>query len=89
MLIVRLQSGVTYTLEKSVGNAGKHGIWEFHRSANSYMRPPDYTPFRHAAILPAEPADGQSVSLSICKPGMPEEQWIEAGEGTATYDSDR
>jgi hypothetical protein len=45
MLIVRLQSGMTYTFEKSVGNAGKHGIWEFHRGANSYIQSPAYQPW--------------------------------------------
>lgn len=89
MLIVRMQNGVTYTFERSVGNAGKHGVWEFHRGASSYIQPPIYQPWRHAAVLPAEPIEGQSVSASICKPGMPEAEWIDVGLGIATYDSDR
>ena len=86
MLIVRLESGVTLNLERSVGSAGKHGIWEFHRAANSYMRPPNYTPFRHAAILPSDPNPNQTVSVAICAPGMPEADWIPVGEGIATHE---
>ncbi|MCG7374174.1 bacteriophage protein [Pseudomonas luteola] len=89
MLIIRLKNGVTINLERSVGSSGKYGLWEFHRSANSYMRPPDYTPFRHAALLPAEPGESQTVTVAISRPGLPEADWIQVGEGVATYDVDR
>ncbi|GGM17646.1 hypothetical protein ACFQDN_25440 [Pseudomonas asuensis] len=89
MLIVRLQNGVTFALERSVGNVGKHGLWEFHRGESSYMRPPNYTPWRHAAVYPADPQEGQTVTLAVCRTGMPEEEWAQMGEGVARYESDR
>lgn len=89
MLIIRFPEGTSVNLERSVGNAGRHGVWEFHRSQSSYIRPPDYTPWRHAAILPAEPAAGQTVSVFLCIPGMAEAEWITIGEGVASYGTDR
>lgn len=89
MLVIRLERGVTFTLDRSIGNAGKYGIWEFHRGESSFMSPPDYTPWRHAAILPADPSNGQSVRLAVCMPGMPEAEWKHMGEGTANYESER
>jgi len=84
-----MQNGFTLNLEKSIGSAGKHAIWEFHRGENSYMRPPDYTPWRHATLLPAEPSGGQVVQVAICRPGLDEAEWIPVGEGIARYESER
>lgn len=53
------------------------------------MRPPDYTPWRHAALLPAEPSAGQVVQVAICRPGLDEAEWIPVGEGVASYESKR
>jgi hypothetical protein len=55
MAIVRLKDGVTLNLERSLRSAGKHGIWEFYRAANSYMRLPNYTPFRPAVDTSIRP----------------------------------
>ncbi|WP_313105087.1 hypothetical protein [Stutzerimonas nitrititolerans] len=81
MLLLRMKGGVTYMLDRQVGSSSKHGIWEFHRSASSFMNPPDYTPYRHAAVSPAEPKVGATVQMSICKPNTPESDWIPIGEG--------
>lgn len=81
MLLLRMKGGVTYMLDRQVGSSGKHGIWEFHRSASSFMNPPDYTPYRHAAISPAEPKEGATVQMAVCKPNAPESDWIPIGEG--------
>ncbi len=87
MLLLRMKGGVTYTLDRQVGSSGKHGIWEFHRSASSFMSPPDYSPYRHAAISPAEPKVGATVQVSICKPSAPEADWIPIGEGVVAFDT--
>lgn len=87
MLLLRMKGGVTYTLDRQVGNSGKHGIWEFHRSVSSFMSPPDYTPYRHAAISPAEPKVGATVQMAICKPNAPESEWIPIGEGVVAFDT--
>lgn len=89
MLLLRMSGGVTYTLDRQVGSAGKYGIFEFHRSASSFMNPPVYTPYRHAAISPAEPKVGATVQIAICKPGAPEAEWISVGEGVFAFDADR
>lgn len=46
---------------------------------------------RHAAIRPAEPAEGKSteVEVAICRPGDPEEKWIPVGKGVAVYEAER
>lgn len=89
MLLLRMDGGLTYTLDRQIGSSGKHGIFEFHRSASSYMSPPDYTPYRHAAISPAEPKVGAKAQIAICKPGAPEAEWMPLGEGVVAFDTDR
>ena len=88
MLLLRMKGGVTYTLDRQVGSSGKHGIWEFHRSASSFMNPPDYTPYRHAAILPAEAKVGATVQVAICKPGTLEAEWMPIGDGVVAMNTD-
>ena len=77
-----------YTFERQVGSSGKYGIWDFHRSASSFMSPPDYTPYRHAAVSPAEPKVGATVQVAICKPSAPETDWILIGEGVVAFTTD-
>lgn len=88
MLLIRMKAGWSYALGRQVSSSGKHGIWDFHPSASTHMVLPEYTPYRHAAILPAEPKEGDVVTVAICRPGMPEEEWFQKGEGVASYHSD-
>jgi hypothetical protein len=75
MLLVRVKGrSITYILGRQVSSSGKYDIWEFHQSASSYVLLPGYTPYRHAAIIPAEPKEGQTVIIAICKPGAPDDQ---------------
>ncbi|HGS8110041.1 TPA: hypothetical protein ACMFRC_001085 [Pseudomonas aeruginosa] len=89
MLVIRFK-GWSVKLDHQVGSAGKHGIWSFHGSESSYV-PDMETILRHAAIRPAEPAEGKSteVEVAICRPGDPEEKWIPVGKGVAVYEAER
>ncbi|PBX48511.1 hypothetical protein CJT40_17490 [Pseudomonas aeruginosa] len=89
MLVIRFK-GWSVKLDHQVGSAGKHGIWSFHGSESSYV-PDMETILRHAAIRPAEPAEGKSteVEVAICRPGDPEDKWIPVGKGVAVYEAER
>ncbi|HEJ9826269.1 TPA: hypothetical protein SMN94_001417 [Pseudomonas aeruginosa] len=89
MLVIRFK-GWSVKLDHQVGSAGKHGIWSFHGSESSYV-PDMQTILRHAAIRPAEPAEGKSteVEVAICRPGDPEDKWIPVGKGVAVYEAER
>ncbi|HHM5925502.1 hypothetical protein ACIUYH_10090 [Pseudomonas aeruginosa] len=73
-----------------MGGAGKFGIWSFHGSESSYVPGMDSL-LRHAAIRPAEPAEGKSadVEVAVCRPSDPEEKWIPVGKGVAVYEAER
>ncbi|WP_084337051.1 hypothetical protein [Pseudomonas indica] len=86
MLIIRLKARWSLHLERKLGEAGKAGIWEFHRSESSYTTD-GRTTFRNAALRPAEPKEGQTVEVFICSDSRePEEQWRAVGEGVARYE---
>ncbi|MCD4867028.1 MULTISPECIES: hypothetical protein [Pseudomonas] len=86
MLVIHLESGRVINLERSVSTVNGYGIWEYHRSQSSSMWVPDYTPYRHLAVKPPDPAIGQKVTVAICKLGAPEEEWKPFRSGTAGYD---
>ncbi|MGC3228793.1 hypothetical protein ACPTIC_23265 [Pseudomonas aeruginosa] len=88
MLIVRLEQGWTLKLDRQVGSSGKHGIWSFHCAESTYTPAPAEL-LRHAAILPAEPKDGQKVAVAICDTRMPQDEWRPVGNGVATYEAER
>ncbi|WP_243720672.1 hypothetical protein [Pseudomonas aeruginosa] len=62
----------------------------FHCSESTFVPGMDNL-LRHAAIRPAEPAEGKSteVEVAICRPGDPEEKWILVGKGVAVYEAER
>ncbi|MCY1376066.1 hypothetical protein D9M69_635290 [compost metagenome] len=88
MLVIRTKAKWTLKLDRQVGSAGKAGLWEFHRSQSSYVVSSDKI-YRHAAIKPAEPKEGQTVEIFICDQRQPEDQWRPAGEGIARYESEQ
>ncbi|WP_236712100.1 hypothetical protein [Pseudomonas sp. EpS/L25] len=73
-------------LERQVSTANGYGIWEYHRSQSSTMYRPDFTVYRHVAMKPADPQAGQQVTVAICLPGTPENEWKPFRNGVATYD---
>ncbi|HBO5821543.1 TPA: hypothetical protein ACRM2G_003342 [Pseudomonas aeruginosa] len=89
MLVIRF-GRLSVKLDHQVDSAGRFGIWSFHGSESSYV-PGIETILRHAAIRPAEPAEGKSteVEVAICRPGDPEEKWIPVGKGVAVYEAER
>ncbi len=65
MLVIRLAGKWTLKLDRQIGSSGKHGIWAFHCSESTFA-PSSNDLRRTAAILPAEPKEGQTVDVSIC-----------------------
>lgn len=89
MLVIRFGRW-SVKLDHQVGSAGKFGIWSFHCSESTFVPGMDSL-LRHAAIRPAEPAEGKSteVEVAICRPGDPEEKWIPVGKGMAVFEAER
>ncbi|QNR00452.1 hypothetical protein BGI51_22240 [Pseudomonas oryzihabitans] len=86
MLVIRLEKGGVINLERQVTTSNGYGIWEYHRSQSSTMYRPDFTVYRHVAIKPADPQAGQQVSVAICLPGTPENEWKAFRVGFASFD---
>lgn len=85
MLIIRQKTFSRLQLDRLVGKAGNFGVWEFHVSASSDMFP-GYAAGRYAAILPAEPKEGQEVEAFVMlRSNSPQEEWKSAGKGVAQY----
>lgn len=85
MLKIRSNGGTRLSLERLVTKTGQFGVWEFHVAANSEMFP-GLQAGRHAALLPAEPKEGQEVELfAMLSPHSPQEEWKAIGNGTAHY----
>ncbi|HEK2618780.1 TPA: hypothetical protein ACKPZN_003926 [Pseudomonas aeruginosa] len=88
MLVIRLAGKWTLKLDRQIGSSGKHGIWAFHYSESTFA-PSSNDLRRTAAILPAEPKEGQTVDVSICEIAHSPDGWIAVGSGIAAYESDR
>ncbi len=90
VLVVRLKKGWSLKLDRKVSDTNKAGVWSFHCSESTFVPGMDSL-LRHAAIRPAEPAEGKSteVEVAICRPGDPEEKWIPVGKGVAVYEAER
>lgn len=84
MLVIRLKSKWTLKLDRQIGSSGKHGIWAFHCSESTFA-PSSNDLRRTAAILPAEPKEGQAVEVSICESPHSPDGWIAVGSGVAAY----
>lgn len=85
MLRIRSNGGTRLSLERLVTKIGQYGVWEFHVAANSEMFP-KLQAGRHAALLPAEPKEGQEVELfAMLSPNAPQDQWKAIGKGVAHY----
>ncbi|MBD9629734.1 hypothetical protein [Pseudomonas sp. PDM19] len=85
MLRIRSNGGTRLHLERMVTKSGQYGIWEFHVSANSEMFA-GFQAGRHAAIVPAEPKEGQEVeAFAMLSPNSPQDQWKAVGKGVAHY----
>lgn len=74
MWVVRLEQGWTLKLDRQIGNSGKHGLWSFHCSESTYAPSPTEL-LRTAALLPAEPKQGQMIEVSICDTRQAPEDW--------------
>lgn len=74
MWVVRLEQGWTLKLDRQIGNSGKHGLWSFHCSESTYAPSPTEL-LRTAALLPAEPKQGQMIEVSICDSCQAPEDW--------------
>lgn len=74
MWVVRLEQGWTLKLDRQIGNSGKHGLWSFHCSESTYAPSPTEL-LRTAALLPAEPKQGQMIEVSICDSRQAPEDW--------------
>lgn len=77
-----------FRLDRKLSEKDGFGLWEFHRSQSSYTVPVCVT-YRHAQLSPPEPGEGKTVKVFICSPGMSQNEWMEAGEGIAAYESDK
>lgn len=86
MLVIHRDKGHAFNLERQVGTVNGYAIWEYHRSQSSTMWVPDHTPYRHMAVKPGEPTQGQRVTVAICKLGAPESEWKGFMSGWAGYD---
>lgn len=86
MLVIRLDKGGVINLERRVTTSNGYGICEYHRSQSSTMYRPDFTVYRHVALKPANPEAGQEVTVAICLPGTPEDQWKPFRTGVASFD---
>ena len=86
MLIIRKDDGFSVLqLERLLNKSGAYGVWEYHCAANSSMFP-GYQAGRHAALLPAEPKEGQEVEAFVMlRPNSPQEEWKPIGKGVAQY----
>lgn len=85
MLRIRANGSTRLHLERIVTKQGQYGVWEFHVAANSEMFK-GLQAGRHAAILPAEPKEGQEVELfAMLSPNAPQDQWKPIGKGVAHY----
>ena len=85
MLRIRRDGSTRLHLERLVTKQGQYGIWDFHVAANSEMFP-GFQAGRHAAIVPAEPKEGQEVeALGLLNPNSPQEDWKPIGKGVAHY----
>ncbi|MCG8911284.1 hypothetical protein ACNFH8_24015 [Pseudomonas sp. NY15436] len=85
MLKIRANGAARLQLERLVTKSGQYGVWEFHVAANSEMFP-KLEAGRHAALLPAEPKEGQEVELfAMLSPNAPQDQWKAIGKGVAHY----
>ncbi len=85
MLKIRANGAARLQLERLVTKSGQYGIWEFHVAANSEMFA-GFQAGRHAALLPAEPKEGQEVELfAMLSPNAPQDQWKPIGKGVAHY----
>ncbi|HHK2538510.1 TPA: hypothetical protein ACQRJD_003857 [Pseudomonas aeruginosa] len=88
MLVIRLAGKWTLQLDRQIGSSGKHGIWAFHCSESTFA-PSSNDLRRTAAILPAEPKEGQTVDVSICESSHSPDGWIAVGSGVAAYEAER
>lgn len=86
VLVIRLEKGGVINLERQVSTSNGYGIWEYHRSQSSTMFRPDFTVYRHVALKPADPQPGQQVTVAICLPGTPENEWKPFRIGVASFD---
>lgn len=86
MLVIRLETGRVINLERQVSTSNGYGIWEYHRSQSSTMYRPDFTVYRHVALKPSNPEAGQHVTVAICLPGTPENEWKPFRSGVACFD---
>ncbi len=86
VLVIRLEKGGVINLERQVSTSNGYGIWEYHRSQSSTMYRPDFTVYRHVAIKPADPQAGQQVSVAICLPSTPENEWKPFRARIASFD---
>lgn len=85
MLIIRQNGGARLQLERLINKAGNFGVWEYHSAANSQMFA-GYQAGRHAALLPAEPKEGEEVEAYVMlRPNSPQEEWRSIGKGVAHY----
>ena len=85
MLLIRMNHGVAYHLDRKLSEAGGFGVWDFHRSASTYTRDNGRTTYRFARIKPADPADGKTVEVFLMpSPNAPEETWVARGEGVVS-----
>lgn len=85
MLVIRQNGGTRLQLERLVTKSGPHGIWDFFVAANSEMFK-GLLAGRHAAIVPAEPKEGQEVeAFAMLTPNSPQEEWRPIGKGVAHY----
>lgn len=83
MLRIRANGSTRFCLDKQVGTEDKYGIWSFHEASNSEMFP-GLQAGRHAAILPAEPKDGQEVEVfALLHARAPQEEWKPCGKCVA------
>ncbi|HCA6732187.1 TPA: hypothetical protein MX491_004867 [Pseudomonas aeruginosa] len=90
MLVVRLKKGWTLKLDRKVNDANRAGVWSFHCSESTFVPGMDNL-LRHAAIRPAEPAEGKSteVEVFICDARMAQDEWRAVGTGVAAYEAER
>lgn len=86
MFLIKIGSGTPMRLDRKLSESAGWGIYDFHRTTNSWVSAPPHQTYRFARIKPAEPKDGATVEVVLMlSPTAPEETWVSRGEGVAWF----
>ena len=86
MFLIKIGNGTPMRLDRKLSEAEGWGVYDFHRTANSWASGPPHKTYRFARIKPAAPKDGEPVEVVLMlSPTAPEETWVNRGKGIAWF----